>query len=132
MRQRADRYSAIGKPKSESGERSVPLTPIVANTLREWKLACPKSEQGLVFPSSGGIVEHHSNIVTRGLGPTQIAAGVTGKEKGPDGAPIVPAKYPGLHALRHFYASGASTGAPTAASSCRRRWCRNAWAIPRS
>ena len=95
----------IGKSKSESGERSVPLTPIVANTLREWKLACPKSEQGLVFPSTGGIVEHHSNIVTRGLGPTQIAAGVTRKEKGPDGAPIVSAKYPGLHALRHFYAS---------------------------
>ena len=44
VRQRADRYSAIGKPKSESGERTVPLTPIVANTLREWKLACPKSE----------------------------------------------------------------------------------------
>src|SRR5271163_63256 len=105
VRQRADRYSVIGKPKSESGERTVPLTPIVANTLREWKLACPKSEQGLVFPSSGGIVEHHSNIVTRGLGPTQIAAGVTRKEKGPDGAPIVLAKYPGLHALRHFYAS---------------------------
>ena len=105
VRQRADRYSAIGKPKSESGERTVPLTPIVANTLREWKLACPKSEQGLVFPSSGGIVEHHSNIVTRGLAPTEIAAGVTRKEKGPDGAPIVLAKYPGLHALRHFYAS---------------------------
>src|SRR5271170_707276 len=105
VRRRADRYSAIGKPKSESGERTVPLTPIIVNTLREWKLACPKSEQGLVFPSSGGIVEHHSNIVTRGLGPTQIAAGVTRKEKGPDGAPIVLAKYPGLHALRHFYAS---------------------------
>jgi integrase len=105
VRQRADRYSAIGKPKSESGERTVPLTPIVTNTLREWKLACPKSEQGLVFPSTGGIVEHHSNIVTRGLGPTQVAAGVTRKEKGPDGAPIARAKYPGLHALRHFYAS---------------------------
>ena len=64
VHQRADRYSVIGKPKSESGQRSVPLTPIVANTLREWKLACPKSEQGLVFPSMGGIVEHHSNIVT--------------------------------------------------------------------
>ena len=99
VRQRADRYSVIGKPKSKSGERSVPLTPIVANTLREWKLACPKSEQGLVFPSTGGIVEHHSNIVTRGLGPTQIAAGVTRKEKGPDGAPIVSAKYPGTPRL---------------------------------
>jgi len=106
VRQRADRYSAIGKPKSESGERTVPLTPIVVNTLREWKLACPKSEAGLVFPSSGGLVEHHKNIVERGLVPTLIAAGVTIKEEeGPDGKPVKRAKYTGLHALRHFYAS---------------------------
>jgi integrase len=106
VRQRADRYSAIGKPKSESGERTVPLTPIVVNTLREWKLACPKSEAGLVFPSSGGLVEHHKNIVERGLVPTMIAAGVAIEEEGSDGKPIIrAAKYTGLHALRHFYAS---------------------------
>jgi integrase len=105
VRQRADRYSAIGKPKSESGERTVPLTPIVVNTLREWKLACPKSEAGLVFPSSGGLVEHHKNIVERGLIPTLIAAGVTTEEGRPDGEKIKRAKYTGLHALRHFYAS---------------------------
>ena len=105
VRQRADRYSAIGKPKSESGERTVPLTPIVVNTLREWKLACPKSEAGLVFPSTGGLVEHHKNIVERGLVPTLIAAGVTIEEEGPDGETVKRAKYTGLHALRHFYAS---------------------------
>jgi integrase len=105
VRQRADRYSAIGKPKSESGERTVPLTPIVANTLREWKLACPKSDAGLVFPSTGGLVEHHKNIVERGLIPTLIAAGVTMEEDGLDGKPVNRAKYTGLHALRHFYAS---------------------------
>ena len=32
VRQRADRYSKIGKPKSDAGERTVPLTPIVVNT----------------------------------------------------------------------------------------------------
>src|SRR5580693_679186 len=100
VRQRADRYSAIGKPKSESGERTAPLTSIVVNTLREWKLACPKSEAGLVFPSSGGLVEHHKNIVERGLVPTLIAGGVTVEEGG-----VKRAKYTGLHALRHFYAS---------------------------
>jgi integrase len=105
VRQRADRYSAIGKPKSESGERTVPLTPIVVNTLREWKLACPKSQAGLVFPSTGGLVEHHKNIVERGLVPTLIAAGVVTEERGPDGNPVKRAKYTGLHALRHFYAS---------------------------
>jgi integrase len=105
VRQRADRYSAIGKPKSESGERTVPLTPIVVNTLREWKLACPKSERGLVFPSSGGLIEHHKNIVERGLVPTLVAAGVTMEEDGPRGEKVKRAKYTGLHALRHFYAS---------------------------
>src|ERR1700722_17449877 len=105
VRQRADRYSAIGKPKSESGERTVPLTPIVANTLREWKLACPRSEAGLVFPSTGGLVEHHKNIVERGLVPTLIAAGVTAAEDGQNGKAVKRAKYTGLHALRHFYAS---------------------------
>ena len=96
VRQRADRYSAIGKPKSESGERTVPLTPIVVNALLEWKLACPKSDLGLVFPTGAGNVENHSNIMHRGLGPTLINAGVTTA----DGRP----KY-GLHAFRHFYAS---------------------------
>lgn len=105
VRQRADRYSKIGKPKSESGERTVPLTPMVLNTLREWKLACPNSEAGLIFPSSGGLVEHHKNIVERGLIPTLLAAGVTIEEDGPDGKPVKRAKYTGLHSLRHFYAS---------------------------
>jgi integrase len=105
VRQRADRYSKIGKPKSDAGERTVPLTPIVLNTLREWKLACPKSEHGLVFPTTGGLVEHHKNIVERGLIPTLIAAGVTVDGVGIDGNPVKLAKYTGLHAFRHFYAS---------------------------
>jgi integrase len=96
VRQRADRYSAIGKPKSEAGERTVPLTPIVVNTLREWRLACPKSDLGLVFPTGAGNVENHSNIMHRGLRPTLISAGITTA----DGRP----KY-GLHDFRHFYAS---------------------------
>jgi integrase len=100
VRQRADRYKAIGNPKSEAGERTVPLTPIVVNTLREWKLACPKSDLGLVFPTGAGNVEYHSNLVHRGLEPMLIAAGVTVEENG-----VKRAKYTGLHALRHFYAS---------------------------
>lgn len=113
VRQRADRYSKIGKPKSDAGERTVPLTPIIVNTLREWKLACPKSKHGLVFPTGVGNVEAHSNIVHRGLAPTLVAAGVAvpaldtagNPLKGKDGEPIMLAKYTGLHAFRHFYAS---------------------------
>jgi integrase len=54
VRQRADRYGKIGKPKSKAGHRTVPLGPQVVNALREWKLQCPKGEHGLVFPTPGG------------------------------------------------------------------------------
>ena len=46
VRQRADRFNSIGPPKSEAGERTVPLPPLVVNVLREWKLACPKRDTG--------------------------------------------------------------------------------------
>ena len=125
MRQRADRYNAIGKPKSESGERTVPLTPIVANTLREWKLACPKSEQGLVFPLDWRHCrkphEHHQARPRPGADRRRV----TVTEKAAGGAPVVRAKYTGLHALRHFYVSWCINRRATAASSYRRKWCKN-------
>jgi integrase len=96
VRQRADKFKTIGKPKSAAGQRTIPMPPILVNTLREWKLACPKGALGLVFPTGSGNVEHHANIVVRGLVPAQIAAGVVTRGK---------AKYTGLHSLRHFYAS---------------------------
>ncbi|SDP77260.1 Site-specific recombinase XerD [Phyllobacterium sp. YR620] len=118
--ERADRYDEMGQPKSEAGERSVPIPPIVVNTLKEWKLACPKRATGrkdadgnaimeldLVFPNGRGHVESRANIVRRGLWPTQVRAGVcvdSGKLD-EDGNPVLIAKYKGLHALRHFYAS---------------------------
>ena len=112
VRQRADRYNAIGKPKSESGDRTIPLGPLVLSTLRTWKLACPKNDHGLVFPTSRGRIEHHANIL-RDLGPVMIAAGLaipakdtSGKLlRDKDGKPVVEPKYNGLHAFRHFYAS---------------------------
>lgn len=120
VRQRADAYNDIGRPKSEAGDRSIPIPPIVANTLREWKLVCPRRDTGrkdaadnpilelnLVFPTGSGNVESRSNIAKRGLIPTMIAAGVTVHtgEVDAEGQPILAAKYTGLHALRHFYAS---------------------------
>jgi integrase len=43
--------------------------------------------------------------VDGGLKLTLVAAGVTVRSKAQDGHPIVEAKYTGLHAFRHFYAS---------------------------
>ena len=96
VRQRADRYNAIGSPKSEAGERTVPIGPMVVNTLREWKLACPPSRLDLVFATSRGNIIRHENIIRQIWMPAQVAAGVTEGRA---------AKYSGLHALRHFYAS---------------------------
>jgi integrase len=112
--QRADRFNKIGPPKTRAAQRTVPLPPMLVKELREWKLKCPrKGTLGLAFSNAEGNVEWHVNIVLRGLIPTLLAAGVTkhvldehGKPKrDDDGKPMVEAKYSGLHALRHFYAS---------------------------
>lgn len=108
VRQRADAYNTVGDVKSEAGDRSIPIPPIVANTLREWKLACPRRDGALqfVFPTGAGNIETLANIRKRGLIPTMIAAGVTVQNgRDADGKPILAAKYTGMHALRHFFAS---------------------------
>ncbi|MBB3745026.1 integrase [Rhizobium sp. BK591] len=120
VRQRADRFNDIGRPKSESSERTVPAPPMVINALREWKLACPKRNSGkkdeagepimvldLVFPNGTGRVEQLNNILRRGLHPAWVAAGIavdSGKVDKKGNAILAP-KYTGMHALRHFYAS---------------------------
>jgi integrase len=94
--QRADRYNKIGRPKSKAGNRTIPLGAFVTNTLREWKLACPKGDLGLVFSNTAGRVWDYADV-TRCLVPIVTKAGVVnGKGE---------AKYTGLHSLRHFYAS---------------------------
>jgi integrase len=97
VRQRMDRYNKIGELKSASGERVIPVGPTVVKTLKEWRLACPKGELGLVFPNQKGKPWDHADIVTHTLSRTVVAAGVV-DAKGE-------AKYSGLHAFRHFYAS---------------------------
>jgi integrase len=113
VRQRADRYAQIGRPKSEAGERAVPVPPGLLAVLKEWRLECPKGPLDLVFPNGAGKVENLGNIVQRGLIPAMVAAGVAAAAKDadddvisyPDGEPVMLAKYTGMHALRHFYAS---------------------------
>ncbi|UHD44934.1 site-specific integrase [Aureimonas altamirensis] len=123
VRQRADRFNDIGRPKSEAGERTVPVPPMVANALRELRLSYSRPIIGrdtagsllreearpehLVFPNGSGKVESLANIINRGLCPVQVTAGVTmdsGKVD-KDGVAILQAKYRGMHSLRHFYAS---------------------------
>jgi len=95
IRQRADRYREIGKAKSASAYRTVPIAPLVANTLREWKLGCPKGDGGLVFPTTTGIVIDHKKMLLMLLA-VEVKAGVVKNDSKP--------KYT-LHDLRHYFAS---------------------------
>jgi integrase len=96
VRQRADRWNAIGPPKSESAQREVPLAEGLARALDDWRKVCPKGEDDLVFPNRVGKVETLPTIHRRGLGPIQVAAGLSTDKVRP--------KY-GMHAFRHFAAS---------------------------
>jgi integrase len=89
----ADLWGTIGDPKSAAGNRTIPMAPLVFNTLREWRLACPKGPLDLVFPNSRGNVESHANVAARGFAPLQRTC-------------LGEVKY-GLHSLRHFFASWA-------------------------
>lgn len=93
--QRADRFGKIGRPKSASSVREVPIVPQAVSELRQWKLACPPSDGDLVFPTRNGRVAHNVNGA-RSLESVMRRAKVVDK-KGQ-------AKY-GMHSLRHFFAS---------------------------
>jgi integrase len=102
VRQRADKWGDIDVPKSEAGERTVPLPSLVVNALKEWKLACPRRDTGrkdangkpvmalhFVFPNGRGRVESHENIVKRHWHPLQLAAGVSVPVLDDDGKPVM-------------------------------------------
>jgi integrase len=90
VRRRADRWGTMGAPKSKMGARDIPLPPLVINTLRAWKLACPPGPLGLVFPNTKGKVETHSDIRRRFWVPLLRKCGL------PDYH---------FHSLRHAFAS---------------------------
>jgi integrase len=96
IRQRADAWRLMGPPKSAAGTRDIPLTPMVINALRQWRLACPTGELDLVFPNGAGRVESHSNILKRVWNPLQLSCGMTDDNGG--------ARY-SFHAIRHAAAS---------------------------
>ncbi len=96
VRQRADRYAKLGAPKSKAGRREIPLAPMVINTLREWKLACPATTLDLVFPSERGQILLHSNLYNQCFISLLEAAGLKAEN--------CAAAY-NFHSLRHAAAS---------------------------
>jgi integrase len=113
VRERVDQWGQFGPPKSAAGTREIPLGPFAVNTLKEWRLACPKGELDLAFPNGAGKVESHANILHRGFGPLQVKAGIVSGPKldregkpvlDKDDKPVMLPKY-GLHSLRHAAAA---------------------------
>jgi len=120
VRQRADQWGDIGSPKSEAGRREIPLAPLVVNTLKTWKLQCPRrgktkgnpGELVLVFPNGAGNPENHANLINRDFDPLQLANSIAVPRldekskpiKDKDGKVVMQTKY-AFHALRHAAAS---------------------------
>jgi integrase len=110
--QRADSWNDIASPKSNAGNRIIPLPMRTVNALKEWKLACPLSKMNLVFPTKSGTPQSYSNLMKRKIMPVQVKAGVSklvrtnqGKVKLDDtNAEVITGKYT-LHAFRHAAAS---------------------------
>ncbi len=94
-RTREDRESGVRgpryfPPKTRSSRRTVEAPPELVAALRRWKLACPPSDLGLVFPKADGSPIDRKLLRDRGLRPAQAKADL---------------RVFGVHALRHFFAS---------------------------
>jgi integrase len=92
VRQRADRWCNLGKPKSRAGSRDIPLPPIFANALKQWRETCPPGELGLVFLSASGAIESYFSIRSAFWIPLQLDLRLTTA----DGRACY-----GIHSIRH-------------------------------
>ncbi len=90
IRQRADYRNEIGRPKTFTSERSIPLAPQLVKILNSWRMQCPPGDY--VFGTTTGTVANYSNLRMRVLIPTWESIGILDR-------------YRGWHCLRHFYAS---------------------------
>lgn len=112
VRERIDAWGEVGAPKSEAGERDVPLAPMAVNALKQQRLAVANGPDGLVFPSDEGTPLNHQNIVKRIWNPLQVRCNITKPardKKGilkldENGNALLTGKY-NFHALRHAAAS---------------------------
>jgi len=57
-------------PKTKAGRRTLPLAPPLLHQLKLWKLQCPPTPDGLVFPGPDGTALHRGTALRDGLYPT--------------------------------------------------------------
>ncbi|WP_041391023.1 tyrosine-type recombinase/integrase [Sphingobium chlorophenolicum] len=98
--QRADLKNVIGPPKSEAGYRTIPLPASAIAALTAWKLACPPTDQDLVFPSLAKRVMSHQYMNVNIMGAIQLAAGIADPVM-KDGKPALDKEQRPMMAQRH-------------------------------
>ena len=91
VEQRADCFKTMGAPKSRAGRRDVPLSPMVVNALREWRLRCPRGNFNLVFPNTAGGMMNPPDYLRLCWYPLLAACALSGRYE--------------FHDLRHVAAS---------------------------
>jgi integrase len=102
--QRADFWNKMGSPKSKAGTREIPLAPMCINALKQWRLACPKSAQNLVFPTRTGTVISNTNMHRQCWRPLLRATGLIDVETDAAGKTVEVPRFR-FHELRHAAAS---------------------------
>lgn len=88
------------EPKTQAGRRRIPLQPELVAALKRWRLACPPSDQDLVFPTPAGQPAHRSTVLKRGLYSALRRAGLRRVD---------------MHSIRHSFASALIAGGATVA-----------------
>jgi integrase len=82
---------SYGPPKTKAAKRRIPLRAELVAILRRWKLACPPTAEGWVFPSDTGKTPvHRSTLAHKALHPACDAAGLDRVR---------------VHSLRHTFCS---------------------------
>lgn len=110
VRRMHERCGTFNKPKSKAGTRTIPMPPMLVNTLKAHQLkSAPGTE--LVFHKDGQPIVH-SQFVELGLLPTLCRAGIIKLKLQSDGKPLrrkngtlvyEGRRYTGTHAYRHWY-----------------------------
>jgi integrase len=124
VRQRADRYNVMGKPKSQSGDRTIPLGPLVLNALKEGGLLVLRERVIWCF-RMGREIPKATPTWSGGLGSRCRSRRVSSTTRA---KPDIPAYTP--HAI--FMCLGASTGSRTVGWNCLSRRCSLGSVMPAS
>lgn len=96
VRQAADSWGWIGKPKSSAGIRDIPIGPTLLQELRIWRVQSPPNAKGLLFATRDGNVISHTKLHSSHWRPFLAKVGLANDR----GRPAFK-----FHALRHAAAS---------------------------